>query len=258
MKVKALDINCDMGESFGRYKLGLDEEVIKLISSANVGCGFHGGDPHVMRKTVALAKENKVGVGAHPGLPDLLGFGRRKMDVTPQELEDFFVYQIGALRAFCDAAGVKLQHVKAHGVLSGMAEKDEKIAEAICRAISVLDKDIIWLTYSGTKTRPIAESMDLQVVEECYADRAYSADLSLVARNEPGAVIEDPSEIKRRITQLVTEGTMTTIDGKVLKMSFKSIAVHGDTPGALDLVREIRATLEENQVQIKSMSQLIG
>ena len=258
MKVRALDINCDMGESFGCYKLGLDEEVIKLISSANIGCGFHGGDPHVMRKTIALAKENGVGVGAHPGLPDLLGFGRRKMDITPQELEDFFVYQIGALRAFCDAAEVRLQHVKAHGVLSGMAEKDEKIAEAICRAISMLDKDIKWLTYAGTKTRPIAESMGLQVVEECYADRAYHADFTLVARKEPGAVINDLSEIKRRITQLVTEGTMTTFDGKDLKMSFQSIAVHGDTPGALDLVREIRAILEENQVQIKPMSQLTG
>lgn len=256
--MKQIDINCDMGESFGCYKLGMDEEVIRLISSANVGCGFHGGDPHVMRKTVAMAKENGVGVGAHPGLPDLLGFGRRKMDVTPQELEDFFVYQIGALRAFCDAAGVKLQHVKAHGVLSGMAEKDEKIAEAICRAISTLDKDIKWLTYSGTKTRPIAEFMGLQVVEECYADRAYNADLSLVARKEPGAVIKDLPEIKRRITQLVTEGTMTTFDGKILKMSFQSIAVHGDTPGALDLVREIRAILKENRVQIKPMSQLIG
>jgi UPF0271 protein len=258
MKVTALDINCDMGESFGRYKLGMDEDVIKLISSANVGCGFHGGDPHVMRKTVALAKENGVGVGAHPGLPDLLGFGRRKMDVTPQELEDFFVYQIGALRGFCNAAAVKLQHVKAHGVLSGMAEQDAKIAEAICRAISMLDKDIKWLTYSGTKTRPIAESMGLQVVEECYADRAYNADFTLVARKQPGAVITDLTEIKKRITQLVTEGTMTAFDGKTMEMSFQSIAVHGDTPGALNLVREIRAILEENQVQIKPMSRLIG
>jgi UPF0271 protein len=139
-----------------------------------------------------------------------------------------------------------------------MAEKDEKIAEAVCRSISMLDKDIKWLTYSGTKTRPIAESMGLQVVEECYADRAYNADFTLVARKEPGAVIKDLSEIKRRITQLVTDGTMTTFDGKVLNMSFQSIAVHGDTPGALDLVREIRAVLEENQVRIKPMSQLIG
>lgn len=248
--MKKIDINCDMGESFGRYTLGMDEEVIRLISSANVGCGFHGGDPHVMRKTVALAKANGVGVGAHPGLPDLLGFGRRFIDVVPQDLEDYFVYQIGALRAFCDAAGVELQHVKAHGVLSGMAEKDEKIAAAICGAISCIDKEIIWLTYSGTKTRPIAESMGLRVVEECYADRAYNPDLSLVGRKRPGAVIKDVGQIQARILQLVQEGTITTIDGEVLQMPCQSIAVHGDSPGALEIVSKIRSNLEANDVRI--------
>ena len=256
--MKSIDINCDMGESFGRYTLGMDEEVIRLISSANVGCGFHGGDPHVMRKTVALAKACDVGVGAHPGLPDLLGFGRRYMDVTPQELEDFFVYQIGALKAFCKAAGIRLQHVKAHGVLSGMAERDEKIAEAICRAISMIDKEIIWLTYSGTKTRPIAESMGLRVVEECYADRAYNADLSLVARKQPGAVIKDVAVIQKRILQLVKEGTITTIDGQVLDMPCQSIAVHGDSQGALDMVRQIRSALEENNVKITPLRSFVG
>ena len=256
--MKRIDINCDMGESFGHYTLGMDEEVIRLISSANVGCGFHGGDPHVMRKTVALAKENGVGVGAHPGLPDLLGFGRRFMDVTPQELEDFFVYQIGALRAFCDAAGVPLQHCKAHGVLSGMAEKEEKIAKAICRAISMVDKKIIWLTYSGTKTRPIAESLGLQVVEECYADRAYNADLALVARKQAGAVIKDVTKIQKRILQLVQDGTITTIDGQVLDMPCQSVAVHGDSPGALDMVRQIRSALEENNVEITPLRSFVG
>jgi len=256
--MKKIDINCDMGESYGRFTLGMDEEVIRYISSANVGCGFHGGDPHVMRKTVILAKENGVGIGAHPGLPDLLGFGRRHMDITPQELEDFFVYQIGALKGFCDAAGVKLQHVKAHGVLSGLAERDEKMAEAICRAIRMIDKQIIWLTYSGTKTRPIAESMGLQLIEEFYADRAYNADILLVPRNQTGAVIHDVTEIQRRILQLVKEGTITTIDGQVLEMPCQSIAVHGDSPGALDMGRKIRSALESNHVQIKPMSQLIG
>lgn len=253
MRIKAIDINCDMGESFGRYTLGMDEEVIKLISSANVGCGFHAGDPHVMRKTVALAKEFAVGVGAHPGLPDLLGFGRRYMDVAPQDLEDYFVYQIGALKAFCDAAGIRLQHVKAHGVLSGMAERDDAIAGAICRAISLVDNTILWLTYSGTKTRKTAESMDLGVVEECYADRAYNADLSLVARNRPGAVIQDPSQIKDRIAQLVCDGTVTTIDGQTLPMPCQSIAVHGDSPGALKMVSNIRCALEENGAKIKPL-----
>lgn len=248
--MKRIDINCDMGESFGRYTLGMDDEVIRLISSANVGCGFHGGDPHVMRKTVAMAKENGVGVGAHPGLPDMLGFGRRYIDVAPQDLEDYFVYQIGALKAFCDAAGVALQHVKAHGILSSMAEKDEQIAAAICRAISAIDTRIIWLTYSGTKTRRIAESMGLRVVEECYADRAYNPDLSLVARKQPGAVIADVARIQARIVQLATEGTITTIDGQEQAMPCQSVAVHGDSPGALDLVRQIRSSLEKNGIQI--------
>lgn len=256
--MKSIDINCDMGESFGRYTLGMDEEVIRLISSANVGCGFHGGDPHVMRKTVAMAKKNGVGVGAHPGLPDLIGFGRRYMDVTPREVEDFFTYQIGALRAFCNAANVPLQHCKAHGVLSGMAERDEKIAEAICRAISMVDKQIIWLTYSGTKTRPIAESMGLHVVEECYADRAYNEDLSLVARKQTGAVIKDVTQIQKRILQLVQDGTITTIDGEVMDMSCQSVAVHGDSPGALNMVRKIRSVLEENNVKIASLRSFVG
>jgi UPF0271 protein len=255
--MRKIDLNCDMGESFGRFKLGMDEEVIRLISSANIGCGFHGGDPHVMRKTVKLAKENGVGVGAHPGLPDLLGFGRRFMDVTPQELEDFFVYQIGALKGFCDAAGTKLQHVKAHGVLSGLAERDARMADAICRAISMIDDRIIWMTYSGTKTKPIAEAMGLRLVEEFYADRAYNADLLLVPRNQPGAVIHDVAEIQKRIVQLVNEGTVTTIDGQVMEIPCHSICVHGDTPGALDLVRQIRSALEAAHIAITPMGSLL-
>jgi len=248
--MKQIDINCDMGESFGRYTLGMDAAVMPLISSASVGCGFHGGDPHVMRQTVAMAKENGVGVGAHPGLPDLLGFGRRFMDVSPQELEDMFVYQIGALRGFCDAAGIRLQHVKAHGVLSGMAEKDENLAKAICSAIIKIDKEIVWLTYSGTKTKKIAASMGLRVVEECYADRAYNADLSLVSRKEQGAVIKDVRLIQQRIRQLINDGTMTTIDHRVLPMPCQSIAVHGDSPDALQMIRAIRTVLDENHVTV--------
>ena len=256
--MERIDINCDMGESFGRYTLGMDDEVISLISSANVGCGFHAGDPHVMRKTVAMAKANGVGVGAHPGLPDLLGFGRRKLDVTPQEMEDFFVYQIGALRGFCDAAGIRLQHVLAHGVLSGWAEKDEQIAEAMCRAISMIDKDIIWLSYSGTKTRPIAESMGLRVVETYFADRAYNADLSLVARKHSGAVIKNVDEIRKRIVQLIQEGTVTTLDGNVCNIPCQSISVHGDSPGALEMVRQIRSVLQEHDVAVTPMGSFVA
>ena len=258
MKMKAIDLNSDMGESYGPYKLGQDEELIKLISSANIGCGFHGGDPHVMRATVAMAKENSVGVGAHPGLPDILGFGRRKMDISPQELEDFFVYQIGALKAFCAAADIQLQHVKAHGVLSGMAEADLDVAAAICRAIAMVDQNLIWLTYAGTKTRDIAKNLGLTVVEEFYVDRAYNADRSLASRKLEGAVIEDPAEIKKRMLQLFAEGTVVSVDGTVLEMNCQSLCVHGDTPGAVDLVKEMRTVLAENSVQIKPMREIIG
>jgi UPF0271 protein len=258
MKIKAIDLNSDMGESFGPYKLGQDEELIKLISSANVGCGFHGGDPHVMRATVTMAKDNGVGVGAHPGLPDMLGFGRRNMDVSPRELEDFFVYQIGALKAFCAAADIPLQHVKAHGVLSGMAEADLDVAAAICRAIATVDQHLIWLTYAGTKTREIAENLGLTVVEEFYVDRAYNADRTLASRKLEGAVIEDPAEIKKRMIQLFAEGTVVAVDGTVLDMNCQSLCVHGDTPGAVDFVKQVRSVLAENSVQIKPMREILG
>ncbi len=255
MKKTAVDLNCDMGESFGRYKLGLDEEVIKLISSANVGCGFHGGDPHVMRETVALAKEYSVGVGAHPGLPDLLGFGRREMKVTPEEMKDYFIYQIGALKAFVQVVGMKLQHVKMHGALDTMARADEELTKAMCEATREISPGLIWLAHSGKGK--IAESMELKVVQEVYADRAYNADKSLVSRRLPGAVLRDPKEIGARIKQLMETGTISTIDGNTLELEFDSICVHGDTPGALDMVKTIRGILVDHDVAIKPMGELI-
>lgn len=257
MKRTAVDLNCDMGESFGRYKLGLDEEVIKLISSANVGCGFHGGDPHVMRTTVALAKEHGVGVGAHPGLPDLLGFGRREMKVTPEEVKDYFIYQIGALKAFVEVAGMKLQHVKMHGALDAMALNDEELSRAMCEATREVSPDLIWLAHSGTRTGEIARGVGLKVVQEVYADRAYNVDKSLVSRKLPGAVLKDPQEIGTRIKQLIETGTMTTIDGKPLELEFHSICVHGDTPGALELIRRIRDILADQDIAVKPMAEFI-
>ena len=257
MKKTAVDLNCDMGESFGPYKLGFDEEVIKLISSANVGCGFHGGDPHVMRNTVAMAKEQGVGVGAHPGLPDLLGFGRREMKVTPEEVKDYFIYQIGALNAFVEVAGMKLQHVKMHGALDTMARTDEGLTMAMCEATREVSPDLIWLAHSGIRTGEIARSLGLTVVEEVYADRAYNADKTLVSRKLPGAVLKDPKEIGARIEQLMETGTITTIDGKPLKLEFDSICVHGDTPGALEMIRTIRDILGDHNVAVKPMAELI-
>jgi UPF0271 protein len=255
MKKKAVDLNCDMGESFGPYKLGLDEEVIKFISSANVGCGFHGGDPHVMRETVAMAKEYGVGVGAHPGLPDLLGFGRREMKVTPEEVRDYFIYQIGALKAFVEVAGLKLQHVKAHGALDAMARRDEDLTKAMCEAAIEISPDLIWLAHSGKGE--IAGRMGLKVVQEVYADRAYNADKTLVSRTLPRAVIKDPQEIGARINQLLETGTITTIDGKALELDFNSICVHGDTPGAVGMIRTIREILAANDIAVIPMAELI-
>ena len=257
MKKTAVDLNCDMGESFGRYKLGLDEEVIKLISSANVGCGFHGGDPHVMRDTVAMAKERGVGVGAHPGLPDWLGFGRREMKVTPEEVKDYFIYQIGALKAFVEVAGMKLQHVKMHGALDAMARADEELTRAMCEATKEVTPDLMWLAHSGIRTGEIARNIGLKVVQEVYADRAYNADKTLVSRKFPGAVLKDPKEIGARIKQLMETGTITTIDGKTLELEFDSICVHGDTPGALEMIRTIRGILDDQNVAVKPMAELI-
>lgn len=255
MKKAAIDLNCDMGESFGRYKLGLDEEVIKLISSANVGCGFHGGDPHVMRETVALAKEHSVAVGAHPGLPDLLGFGRREMRVTPQEMKDYFVYQTGALKAFVEAGGMKLQHVKMHGALDAMARSDEELTRAMCEATRAISPDLIWLAHSGKGE--IARSMGLKVVQEVYADRAYNADKTLVSRTLPGSVLKDPQEIGARIGQLIETGTITSIDGKTLELDFDSVCVHGDTPGAVEMIRTIRGILAGRDIAVRPMAELI-
>ena len=255
MKKTVVDLNCDMGESFGRYKLGLDEEVIELISSANVGCGFHGGDPHVMRETVAMAKEHGVGVGAHPGLPDLLGFGRREMKVTPEEVKDYFIYQIGALKAFVQVAGMKLQHVKMHGALDAMARADEELTRAMCEGTKEVSPDLIWLAHSGKGK--IAESLGLKVVQEVYADRAYNADKTLVSRRLPGAVLKDSQEIGARIKQLMETGTINTIDGKTLTLEFDSICVHGDTPGALEVVKTIRDILVDHDVAIKPMRELV-
>jgi UPF0271 protein len=257
MKKTAVDLNCDMGESFGRYKLGLDEEVIELISSANVGCGFHGGDPHVMRETVAMAKEHGVGVGAHPGLPDLLGFGRREMKVTPEEVKDYFIYQVGALRAFVEIAGMKLQHVKMHGALDTMARADEELTRTMCEATREISPDLIWLAHSGSRAGEIARTMALKVIQEAYADRAYNADKSLVSRRLPGAVLKDPQEIGARIKQLMETGTIITIDGKTLTLEFDSICVHGDTPGALEMIKTIRGILVDHDVAIKPMGELV-
>lgn len=256
MGKKMIDLNCDMGESFGSYKMGNDEEIIQYISSANVACGFHAGDPHVMRKTVSIAKEYGVAVGAHPGLPDLMGFGRRDIDISPQELKDYFIYQIGALKAFVEAAGMKLQHVKQHGALLKMGLEDEKLGLAMAEATKEVSPELIFVTHSGISLVDIAKSIGLRVAKEAYADRAYNADKTLVSRKLPGSVIKDPEKIKMRIEQLINDGTVTTIDNKIIELEFDTIALHGDTPGASEIIKTIRKKLSDLRISIKPMAEI--
>ena len=257
MKKTALDINCDLGESFGVYTLGQDEEILGLISSANVACGFHAGDPHVMRKTVARAKKKGVRVGAHPGLPDLLGFGRRTMQITPLELKDMFTYQIGALKAFVEAAGMKLQHVLQHGILTKMVEEDEALGRAILESILEVDSGLLYITLEGTYLPRMAKEMGLKIVRTAFADRAYDRKKRLVSRKIPGSVFHDMRRVEERIEQLVTTGTITTIEGETLPIEFDSIMLHGDSPEALELAKTVSSTLIRLGVQIKPMSELV-
>jgi len=256
MKKTVLDINCDLGESFGTYNLGRDEEILGLITSANVACGFHAGDPHVMRKTVAMAKRNGVRVGAHPGLPDLVGFGRRAMEVSPSELKDIFTYQIGALKGFVEAAGIELQHVVQHGALTKMAEEDEALGRAILESVQEIDPSLFYLAFEGSYLPQMAKDMDLKVVMVAFADRAYDRNKRLVSRKVPGSVIHDLKILERRIEQLVTTGEIRTIEGEIISIEFDSIMLHGDTEGALEIAHTVSNTLKRLDVKMKPMSEL--
>lgn len=257
MTKRAVDINCDLGESFGVYTLGQDEEILGLISSANVACGFHAGDPQVMRKTVAFAKKKGVRVGAHPGLPDLLGFGRRTLQVSPSELKDMVTYQIGALKAFVEAAGMKLQHVLQHGILTKMVEEDEALGRAILESIQEVDPGLLYITLEGTYLPEMAKEMGVKTVRTAFADRAYDRKRRLVSRKIPSSVIQDMKRIEERIEQLVTTETITTMEGETLPIEFDSIMLHGDSPDALEIAKTVSGTLKRLGIQLKPMSELV-
>lgn len=248
-----IDLNCDLGESFGNYKIGMDEEVIKFISSANIACGFHASDPLVMEKTVALAKENGVKVGAHPGFPDLVGFGRRNMNVSPAELKAMVMYQVGALAAFCKAKGVKMNHVKPHGAMYNMAAKDIKLALAIAEGIAQVDDSLILLGLSGSQLLKAAQEVGLKSAAEVFADRAYEEDGSLVARTKAGAVIADENEVIERVIKMIKLGKVQAITGKEIEIKPDSICLHGDNPKALNFVKLIRERLIQENIKIEAM-----
>jgi UPF0271 protein len=261
MKAKIkIDLNSDVGESFGAYRIGLDEEVIPLISSANIGCGFHGGDPSVMRQTVALAQEHGVALGAHPGFPDLIGFGRRKIDATLEEIRDYVIYQIGALQAFATMQNMKLQHVKAHGALYNMAEQDVRIWEAIAQVIAGIDRQLILVAIAGPmreEVKEIGKRYGIRVAFEFFADRAYNRDGSLVSRREPGAVIHDPQQAAERVLKMVTEKRIVAKDGADIEVIADTICVHGDNPAAVRLTKQIRESLMASGVEVVPMGKFL-
>lgn len=245
-----VDLNCDMGESFGTYTLGLDEQVMPLITSANVACGFHAGDPQVLRRTVDLARKHGTGIGAHVSFPDLVGFGRREMNATPAEVENDTLYQLGAIGAFCLAAKVRLRHIKPHGALYNMAQKDRPLAEAIVRAVLAYDPALLVFAQPGSALEQAARAAGLTAVGEVFADRAYNPDGTLASRKLPGAVIHDPDQVAGRAVRMVTKGSVIAVDGAEVPLRAETICVHGDTPGAVDLIRKIREQLTAAGVSI--------
>ena len=256
-RMKKVDLNCDLGESFGNYKLGMDEQILPLITSANIACGFHASDPVVMSRTVKMAAESGVAAGAHPGYQDLVGFGRRNMNVAPAEVTDIVMYQIGALEAFCRANGIAMQHVKPHGAMYNMAEKDDKLAEAICRGIKAVNPELILLGPGSGKMVKAAKALGLKTAGEVFADRAYMEDGTLVPRSQEGAMITDEEEAVARVLEMVQKGTVTAITGKKIAVQADSICVHGDGQKALLFVQKIRSELEKAGVVIVPMKEVI-
>lgn len=252
-----VDLNSDLGESFGRYTLGSDNKIIPLISSANVACGFHASDPLVMDKTVTMAAEAGIRVGAHPGFPDLMGFGRRNMNITPEEAKAYTLYQLGALDAFCRAHGVKMQHVKPHGAFYNMAAKDYKLSRAICEAVRAFDDRLIVLALSGGETAKAAADLGLRVALEVFADRAYEEDGSLVDRRKEGAMITDENEAIARVVRMIKERKVRAITGKDIPIRADSVCVHGDGAKALAFVEKIRATLAVEDVSILPLDKIV-
>ncbi len=252
-----VDLNCDLGESFGNYTLGMDDKVIPYISSANIACGFHASDPVVMNKTIKTAKDNNVQVGAHPGFPDLLGFGRRNMTISPDEAYSYTLYQISALYGFCRANDITMQHVKPHGALYNMAAKDYQLSTSICKAIKDFDKELIVMGLSGGNLLEAANDMGLKTASEFFADRAYEDNGSLVSRTKENSVIHDENVAISRVIKAVKTGTVTTISGKEIPIKADTICVHGDNEKALAFVEKIRNDLILSGIEICPLNKIL-
>jgi UPF0271 protein len=252
-----IDLNSDMGESFGAYIIGADEEILRWVTSANVACGWHGGDPHVMRQTVERAKALKVAIGAHPSYPDLLGFGRRPMQITRQEARDYMLYQIGALRAFAESAGLTLQHVKPHGAIYNVAVKDRELSRGIAEGVKDAGGDLILVGLPDSEILKAGQELGLKVAREAFGDRAYNEDGTLVSRKVAGSLITDPALVARRVIGLA-QGRVTCITGKEIHLPADTICLHGDTPGAATIAKAVREALETAGIQVVSMGTFVG
>lgn len=254
----AVDLNSDLGESFGAYTIGRDGDILPLVSSANVACGFHAGDPTIMEKTAKICKESGTAIGAHPGFDDLQGFGRRNMSLSPADAKNLVVYQVGALDAFCKSAGIKLQHVKPHGALYNMAAKDAALSRAICEGIYAYNPALILLGLAGSEMLRAAQETGLPYAAEVFADRAYEDDGTLVARTKPGAMIHDEDEAVSRVIGMIKNRTVKTISGREIEICADSVCVHGDSEKALLFVKKIRTALENEGISIKPIAEIIA
>ncbi len=250
-----VDLNCDMGESFGAYKMGNDEEILDYVTSANIACGFHAGDPSTMRKTVKLALEKNVGIGAHPGLQDLVGFGRRNLALSPQEAYDLVVYQIGALSGFVKAEGGQLQHVKAHGALYNMAVKNAALSEAIAEAVYKIDPELVLFGLSGSEIIKAGETIGLRTANEVFSDRTYQQDGSLTPRTESNALITDPQIAIDQVVRMVKENKVATVENTDARLRAETICIHGDGIKALAFAVQISKSLKEADINIVKISE---
>ena len=248
-----IDLNADLGESFGPWPMGADAALMPSITSANVACGFHAGDPSVMRRTVALAKSNGVAVGAHPGFPDLVGFGRREMSASPEEVADMVLYQVVALAGVAASQGVRLQHVKAHGALYNMAVRSRQLAEAIAKGTAAVDRSLILFGLPGSELLRAGEHAGLRVAAEIFADRAYEPDGTLASRSKAGSVIHDQQEVVTRAVRMVRDGVVTATNGATITLQADTLCLHGDTPGASTLARQIRQGLEAAGITVTNL-----
>lgn len=251
MTVPAIDLNADVGEGFGAWPPAADEQLIPLVSSANVACGFHASDPGLMRRTVRLAKAHGVAVGAHPSFPDRVGFGRRMLAASPREIEDDVVYQVGALLGCCRAEGVPLVHVKPHGALYAAASRDPAVARAIVAGVRGVDPSLWLVCLAGSVLAREGRAGGVRCVEEAFADRGYAPDGTLLPRGTPGALVTDPAAVAERVSRLAREGIVRAADGTELRVGAGTICVHGDTPGAVDVARAIRARLDRDGVAVR-------